>query len=327
MKFRVLFHMLLEIIFLIVYGSLAYSTESDLGHCGSGGDVVYIHGFGDSDEIERQRLKDQHDMLKADIWRNLSLSNLELATWLPFLEVGSGVSAQTPDLLINLPPSSKVISIDHVQSQIDQARRNMAEFIARNPRFNNATEHRVMNARDLDFSDDSLAGAYISWVLEHMPVEHVNQVLSELKRTVAPGGRILITEVHLNVNSSWIVKVPGVEDWVAPYTKKLLEGMIRLQILSNGNPNIGSPDSLKKLAEKAGFKRYKYLRMHMHYDEKNKRLLKANAEYLIALWQSMVPKLIGLNWLTYDDFENVKREVRSATTLRQEAGQMWIEVE
>ncbi|MDB5036679.1 MAG: AdoMet dependent proline di-methyltransferase [Bacteriovoracaceae bacterium] len=283
----------------------------------------YIHAAGDL-TIERQRLKDQAEMLRADIWRNVDLSHHALATQFPFLEVGAGVAGQTPHLLAALPAQAKVIGIDVDANQIAHAVENIRR---EHPDLVNRTSFEMMDAKQMQFANASMSGAYVSWVLEHMPRSEAIAVLKELRRVVKKGGVIIINEVHLDVGTSWIIKQPNQIDAVSPFSKRFLEAMIKEQQDSLGDPNVGSPESMRDLLSQVGFHHFKYQRLVMHYDQNDPRTLDAYAHYLIALWNSVLPDLIKSGKFTQADYEHVKQEVLQSHTLRQEAGQVIITVD
>lgn len=286
----------------------------------SHGPKKYIHAAGDI-EVERQRLKDQAEMLRQDIWRNIHLQSHALAARLPFLEVGCGVGAQTPDLLAALPLGSRVVGIDFDPAQVAKARSNLESLPHLSGRYSLAT----MDAQKLAFPDRSFSGAYVSWVLEHMPKPEALKILSELKRTVAPGGLIVINEVHLSTAHSWQIQLPGIQDTIAPNSRRFIDAMIREQIESQGDPNVGSAENIIPLLKSAGFNKIHYGRLVMHYDQNNLDSLKSYADYLVSLWKSVLPDLIKSGKFTEAEFETVKAELDQATVLRQEAGQIIVE--
>ena len=81
-----------------------------------------------------------------------------------------------------------------------------------------------------------------------------------------------------------------------------------------------------ELLTEAGFESFKYQRLVMHYDQTDPAKLDAYAHYLVALWQSVLPDLIKSGKFTEDEFAKVKEELFQASTLRQEAGQVIVNV-
>ena len=135
---------------------------------------TYIHG---ADENQEQtRLELQATLIKQFIWQDVSLKNFKVAREFPFLEVGCGVAAQTVDLLELLPNGAHVIGIDIDSSQISKAKQKMKMLSKYEDKFS----FKVMDGVKLDFPNNSLSGAYISWVLEHMTSDNALKLLKNL---------------------------------------------------------------------------------------------------------------------------------------------------
>jgi len=141
---------------------------------------AYIHGYS---EVEQERLRRQAELTEFEIYSEVNFSMVE-----NLLEVGCGVGAQT-QILLRRFPRLKATCIDINDAQLEAARRTLGDLDYARGR------HEVlkMNAEKMSFPDSTYGAAFVCWVMEHMP--NPMRVLSEIRRVLKPGGRVVITEV------------------------------------------------------------------------------------------------------------------------------------
>lgn len=87
-------------------------------------------------------------------------------------------------------------SRDAVGIAAESAKQRLSDEQLSNCRF------RFMDAKAMDFADDSFDAALMLDVVEHLYPWELDQVLREVKRTLRPGGRLLIHTVP----NKWIIK-------------------------------------------------------------------------------------------------------------------------
>lgn len=141
---------------------------------------AYIHGYS---REEQERLRRQAEFMEYLVYRDVNFSLSE-----KILEVGCGVGAQTQILLRRFPKLS-ITCIDLNDRQLSAAREGLGELEYAKGRY----EILKMNAESMSFPDGTFQGAFLCWILEHVP--DPVKVLSEVRRTLVPGAKVVITEV------------------------------------------------------------------------------------------------------------------------------------
>lgn len=139
----------------------------------------YLHGF---TPAEQQRLLAQADFLAPWVY-----AQVRLPPQGRLLEVGAGVGAQTRHLLART--AAQVVALEFVPGQLQTLRRVLAEPIRAG---------RVLplrgDARAMPLHTGRLDGAFLCWVLEHVP--RPDEALRETFRVLRPGASVVISEVH-----------------------------------------------------------------------------------------------------------------------------------
>ncbi len=155
----------------------------------------YLHGFSDQ---EADRLVRQARILEHRIHGKLPFKNCR-----NLLEVGCGVGAQTQILLRDFP-DLYVTGLDASKKNLDAAARvtNQRGLSAERVQFVSG------DATDMKFASGSFDGAYLCWVLEHIP--DASRVLSEIRRVLIGGSPVVVNEVQ---NASF---------FLAPYSPSTL---------------------------------------------------------------------------------------------------------
>ena len=177
-------------------------------------ETKYIHGFAES---ERERLLRQGDLLAEFVYPGVALDGC-----VSILEVGSGVGAQTLQLLKRFP-KARITCVERSEEQLDTARKILKQSIQ---------DGRVTlihaSAEEMPFGDHSFDGAFIFWLLEHVP--HPPAILSEVKRVLKPGSRLFIREVF---NQLWYTDPPSAT--LNGYWRSFNEQQLKL----GGDPFVG----------------------------------------------------------------------------------------
>ena len=150
-------------------------------------DFPYLHGFSSK---EQNRLKSQAKFAEHTVYQNINFSSTKKV-----LEVGCGVGAQS-EILLRRFPDIKLTGIDLNDKQLQAARLNLGALAFAEGRY----DLQLMSAENLKFEAESFDGAFICFVLEHIP--DPGRVLSEVRRVLSPGGVVYITEV---LNSSFFL--------------------------------------------------------------------------------------------------------------------------
>lgn len=139
----------------------------------------YLHGFS---ETERLRLIGQAQVLGSVVFRRIDFSGCK-----HIYEPGCGVGAQTLQLL-QYYPDLQITCVEKSPSQFAAAARILQEAV-------NSRGLAVLNRDALrtGLADDSFDGAFICWLLEHVP--DVVALLKETHRVLRPNARLFSTEV------------------------------------------------------------------------------------------------------------------------------------
>jgi ubiquinone/menaquinone biosynthesis C-methylase UbiE len=239
---------------------------------------AYLHGFFPE---EQQRLLDQANFLAPKIYPRIDFSNCT-----NLLEIGSGVGAQTRELL-RLWPELRITCVDYSESQIAQARKNLAYAGDRVSFF-------CQDVRDLKLEEqfDSL---FICWALEHMP-EPIN-VLKSAKKYLTKGAKIWATEVF---NSSYYM-YPDL-----PNQRNYYEAYNQHQISLGGDPDVGV--QLGNLLKKAGFDSIEIHHGDFHLDQSKPEELRKMLGFWTELLKSGAPALLEAGLTTKKKIEEMERD-------------------
>lgn len=142
--------------------------------------TAYIHGYS---KDEQDRLRSQAEFMEFLVYRDVNFSQIE-----NLLEVGCGVGAQT-QILLRRFPKLKTTNIDINDLQIKEAQNFLNTLDYAKGRY----QIKKMNAEKMSFPENSFQGAFLCWILEHVP--NPVRVLSEVRRVLEPNSKVIITEV------------------------------------------------------------------------------------------------------------------------------------
>lgn len=202
----------------------------------------YVHGFSPE---EQARLRKQAEFAEFTIYRDVDFSGAKRV-----LEVGSGVGAQTEILLRRFPH----LSVDCVELNERQfAAANL--YLASLPHVQGRYTTHKMDAQTLEFDGRTFDGAFLCWVLEHIP--NPARVLSEVRRVLRPGSSVVISEV---MNSSFFLE---------PYSPNIWRYWMAFndfQHNNGGDPFVGA--KLGNLLQSQGFRRIQTHTKVWHLDNR-----------------------------------------------------------
>lgn len=243
----------------------------------------YLHGFSPT---EQARLVKQARLAESTIFRNIDYSGVTR-----LLEVGCGVGAQT-EILLRRFPDLHVTGVDLSQVQLDTAARNLGAM----PWLAGRYTLQQADAADLPFEARSFDGAFLCWVLEHVPTPA--RVLAEVRRVLRPGSPVYVTEV---MNSSFLL------DPYSPNTWRYWMAFNDFQYDSGGDPFIGA--KLGNLLLAGGFHDVSTEIKTFHFDNREPGRRKSMVAFWEELLLSAADQLIQAGKVTPDTVEGMRREM------------------
>ncbi|MFL5785076.1 MAG: methyltransferase domain-containing protein [Bacteriovoracaceae bacterium] len=246
-------------------------------------DFPYLHGFS---ETEQQRLRAQAEFGEYSIYQNVNFAGLK-----KIIEVGSGVGAQT-EILLRRFPKLHVTGIDLNDKQLEAAKKFISSISSAQGRF----DFQKMSADDIKFQANTFDGAFLCWILEHVP--NPAQVLSEVRRVLRPGAEIVITEV---MNSSFFL------DPYSPSLWKYWMAFNDFQYEHAGDPFIGA--KLGNLLTQVGFHQIKTDIKTWHFDNRNPDKRKQAIHYWTDLLLSAADKLVQEKYVDEETVKKAKEEL------------------
>ncbi|MBW8775629.1 MAG: methyltransferase domain-containing protein [Stenotrophomonas sp.] len=245
---------------------------------------TYLHGFSGT---EQQRLMTQARLLESSIFGQIDYSGARR-----LLEVGSGVGAQT-EILLRRFPELHVTGVDLSETQLATARENLA----RTPWCSDRYTPQQADAGELPFEARSFDAAFLCWVLEHVPSPA--RVLSEVRRVLAPGSPVYITEV---MNASFLL------DPYSPHIWRYWMAFNDFQYDHGGDPFVGA--KLGNLLLAGGFRDVHTEIKTIHLDNREP----ARRKTMIAFWEQLLlsaaDQLLQAGSVDEETVEGMRREFR-----------------
>ena len=243
----------------------------------------YLHGFS---EQEQDRLARQARMTESIIYRNVDFSKMDKV-----IEVGCGVGAQT-EILLRRYPELFVHGIDLNDKQLKAAKPRLDQLSFAKDRF----QIEEMDASKMTFKDSSFDGAFLCWVLEHVP--NPSEVLKEVHRVLRPGGKVFITEV---MNSTFFL------DPYSPNVWKYWMAFNDYQYENSGDPFVGA--KLGNFLTKTGFSDITTQTVTFHFDARTPEQRKDMLNYWLELMLSASEQLLKAQYVDEEIIENAKKEM------------------
>jgi len=250
-------------------------------------DFPYLHGFS---KEEQARLRRQARFAEYTVFQNLNLSGRK-----NLLEVGCGVGAQS-EILLRRFPEMHVTGIDLSDPQLAEAK-----ILAQNPMFKGRYQVEKMDGAKMSFANGQFDSAFLCWILEHVasPVK----VLSEIRRVLAPGSVIYITEV---LNSSFFL------DPYSPNVWRYWMAFNDYQYANAGDPFVGA--KLGNFLLQSGYKDVETTAKTWHLDNRHPQHRKEMIEYWTDLLLSASDQLVKEGAVTHETVEGVKKEMAIVAT-------------
>lgn len=243
----------------------------------------YIHGF---DKKEQDRLFKQARVHEEIIFSQVDFSQCE-----NILEVGSGVGAQT-QILLERFPQAKIHCVDASEKQVARAKLALKKHIPKK------VEVQKGDALHLPFSENSFDGAFICWLLEHVP-DPVG-ILSEVRRTLKPGGALYCNEV---LNSTF---------YIHPYSPATLKYWFEFndyQWSLKGDPFVGG--KLANFLIAANYQNISTKVLTHQYDNRAPKMRAAFIDYWAALLLSGAPDLIKAGRMNQEEVSAMSHELET----------------
>lgn len=244
---------------------------------------TYLHGFS---PVEQARLMKQARLAESTIFSTIDYTGARRV-----LEVGSGVGAQT-EILLRRFPDIHVTCVDLNQAQLEAAQRNLAQM----PWYQDRYTLQQADATDLPFSPREFDAAFLCWVLEHVPSPA--RVLNEVRRVLAPGSPVYITEV---MNSSFLL------DPYSPNVWRYWMAFNDFQYDSGGDPFIGA--KLGNLLLAGGYRDVATEIKTFYFDNREP----ARRKTMIAFWEELLlsaaDQLLDAGRVTTEIVDGMRREM------------------
>ncbi len=243
----------------------------------------YLHGYTDE---ERARLRRQARFLEPKVHDRLPFHRRKR-----IVEIGSGVGAQT-EILLRHFPDLRITCVERNPEQIADAR----SFLEGLPWAEGRYELARQDAMRLDFDRELFDGAFLCWILEHVP--DPARVLSEARRVLVPGAPVVVTEV---VNSSFFVE---------PYSPKTLQYWLAFndqQFDLGGDPFVGA--KLGNLLQSTGFTDIRTELKTFHFDNRSPGERAEFLAYWTELLLSGAPGLIEAGRVSQDIVDGMREEL------------------
>lgn len=226
----------------------------------------YIHGY----SIEEQhRLVEQADLLAANVHAGLDLSDSRR-----LLELGCGAGAELGYLCSHYARID-LTGIDVNAGHLAAAREHLATLDR-----NRSIKLAQANATSLPFPAHSFDTVMTVWMLEH--AAHPSAVMAEALRVLAPGGRLICTEVD-NATLQLEPFLPVIRDWLGLFN--------RFRQMMGGDPFVGR--RLSELARRLGGRDICSETLPILSSQFEPRRRRELIDYLEALLLSGTERLIG----------------------------------
>lgn len=172
--------------------------------------------------------------------RKTGLELLKASVGEKVLEIGFGTGHCLVALAKSVGPKGKVFGVDLSEQMLKLAKANLAKA-----RLLDRVRLRCGDAIQLPHADSTIDAVFISFTLELFDTPEIPKVLSECKRVLRPGGRIVVVGMSKDADHDPLI---GMFEWTHQHFPNFLDCR---------------PIYIRKSLEKAGFQIEKELKKHM----------------------------------------------------------------
>lgn len=172
--------------------------------------------------------------------RKTGLELLKASVGEKVLEIGFGTGHCLAALAKSVGPKGKVFGVDLSEQMLKLAKANLAKA-----RLLDRVRLRCGDAIQLPHADSTIDAVFISFTLELFDTPEIPKVLSECKRVLRPGGRIVVVGMSKDADHDPLI---GMFEWTHQHFPNFLDCR---------------PIYIRKSLEKAGFQIEKELKKHM----------------------------------------------------------------
>jgi len=246
-------------------------------------DFPYLHGFS---QEEQERLRKQARFGEYTVYQNINLSSVS-----ELLEVGCGVGAQS-EIILRRFPDLKLTGIDRSPKQLQVAQHRLSKLPFAEKRFT----LQEMDATAMEFSANSFDGAFLCWILEHVP--DPIRVLSEVRRVLRPGSVVYVTEV---MNASFFL------DPYSPNVWKYWMAFNEYQLEQRGDPFVGA--KLGNFLMQLGYRDIQTEVKTWFLDNRSPQARKDCIEYWTELLLSASDQLLEAKYVSEDVVQGMEEEM------------------
>lgn len=243
----------------------------------------YLHGFSHD---EQARLRKQARFAEYTVYQDVNLSGVK-----NLLEVGCGVGAQS-EIILRRFPDLHLTGIDLSDAQLATAKKNLEHAPWAKDRYT----IQKMDATRMNFSPGQFDGAFLCWILEHVP--NPIQVLSEVRRVLNPGSVVYVTEV---MNSSFFLEPYSPNVW------KYWMAFNDYQHDNAGDPFVGA--KLGNFLMQLGFHNVETQVKTWFLDNRQPQKRKECVDYWNELLLSAKDQLIQANYVTQEIVDGMVEEM------------------
>jgi demethylmenaquinone methyltransferase/2-methoxy-6-polyprenyl-1,4-benzoquinol methylase len=187
------------------------------------------------------------------MWRRRAVSRLNLGAERRYLDVGCGTGDIALEIL-RQAPESKVVGIDPSQEMLSRGQLKISEA-----GLSDSISLIMGDVLGLKFEDESFDGAITSFCIRN--VTDRRQGLSEIRRVVRPGGRLVILELTQPTGAIMRPLFSIYARVVMPIVTKIMSSVSAYRYLTDSMVDFPRPEMILDLMKEVGFIERRYARM------------------------------------------------------------------